>query len=81
MLVAELHQVLMDHEISCHCTCFSLQLGGVALDGLAELRCVQGMQDAALVKVVEGNCLILFVCVCLSLWRETLWAFDFVVDV
>nr|XP_040036639.1 clustered mitochondria protein homolog isoform X1 [Gasterosteus aculeatus aculeatus] len=53
MLVAELHQVLMDHEISCHCTCFSLQLGGVALDGLAELRCVQGMQDAALVKVVE----------------------------
>ncbi|KAL6098779.1 cluh [Pungitius sinensis] len=55
MLVAELHQVLMDHEISCHCTCFSLQLGGVALDGLAELRSVPGMQDAALIKVVEDS--------------------------
>ncbi|KAM8900368.1 clustered mitochondria protein homolog isoform 2-T3 [Spinachia spinachia] len=53
MLVAELHQVLMDHEISCHCTCFSLQLGGVALDGPVELRSVQGMQGGALIKVVE----------------------------
>ncbi|XP_068572202.1 clustered mitochondria protein homolog isoform X2 [Cebidichthys violaceus] len=53
MLVAELHQVLMEHEISCHCTCFSLQLRGIALDSLSELRSVQGIQDGALIKVVE----------------------------
>ncbi|CAG5872673.1 unnamed protein product [Menidia menidia] len=55
MLVAELHQVLMDHEITCHRTCFSLQLGGVALDNLAELRSIPGMQDGALIKVVEDS--------------------------
>ncbi|XP_031713035.1 clustered mitochondria protein homolog isoform X1 [Anarrhichthys ocellatus] len=53
MLVAELHQVLMEHEISCHCTCFSLQLGGIALDSLSELCSVQGIQDGAQIKVVE----------------------------
>uniref|UniRef100_A0A3B4ZTG7 Clustered mitochondria protein homolog n=1 Tax=Stegastes partitus TaxID=144197 RepID=A0A3B4ZTG7_9TELE len=55
MLVAELHQVLMDHEVTCHRTCFSLQLGGIALDGLAELHSIQGIQDGALVKVVEDS--------------------------
>uniref|UniRef100_A0A673BTG2 Clustered mitochondria (cluA/CLU1) homolog b n=1 Tax=Sphaeramia orbicularis TaxID=375764 RepID=A0A673BTG2_9TELE len=55
MLVAELHQVLMDHEITCHRTCFSLQLGGSVLDSLTELRCVQGLQDGAVIKVVEGS--------------------------
>ncbi|KAG7269413.1 hypothetical protein CRUP_015451, partial [Coryphaenoides rupestris] len=38
MLVTELHQVLMDHEMTCQRTCFSLQLGGAALDALMELR-------------------------------------------
>uniref|UniRef100_A0A3Q1FEA3 Clustered mitochondria protein homolog n=1 Tax=Acanthochromis polyacanthus TaxID=80966 RepID=A0A3Q1FEA3_9TELE len=55
MLVAELHQVLMDHEVTCHRTCFSLQLGGVALDSLTELRSIQGIQDGALIKVVEDS--------------------------
>uniref|UniRef100_A0A8C2ZJZ6 Clustered mitochondria homolog n=1 Tax=Cyclopterus lumpus TaxID=8103 RepID=A0A8C2ZJZ6_CYCLU len=53
MLVAELHQVLMEHEISCHCTCFSFQLGGIALDSLTELSSIQSIQDGALIKVVE----------------------------
>uniref|UniRef100_A0A667ZR58 Clustered mitochondria homolog n=1 Tax=Myripristis murdjan TaxID=586833 RepID=A0A667ZR58_9TELE len=55
MLVAELHQVLMDHEITCHRTCFSLQLGGTMLDSLTELRSIQGIQDGALIKVVEDS--------------------------
>lgn len=59
LLVAELHQVLMEHEVTCHRTCFSLQLGGTTLDGLTKLCSIQGMQDGALIKVVEGNCLIL----------------------
>ncbi|XP_022594435.1 clustered mitochondria protein homolog [Seriola dumerili] len=55
MLVAELHQVLMDHEITCHRTCFSLQLGGTTLDSLTELRSIQGIQDGALIKLVEDS--------------------------
>uniref|UniRef100_A0A8D3BCA0 Clustered mitochondria protein homolog n=1 Tax=Scophthalmus maximus TaxID=52904 RepID=A0A8D3BCA0_SCOMX len=55
MLVAELHQVLMDHEVTCHRTRFSLQLGGVVLDSLTELRSVQGIQDGALIKLVEDS--------------------------
>ncbi|XP_071362171.1 clustered mitochondria protein homolog isoform X1 [Trachinotus anak] len=55
MLVAELHQVLMDHEITCHRTCFSLQLGGTSLDSLTELRSIQGIQDGALIKLVEDS--------------------------
>ncbi|KAF1378436.1 hypothetical protein PFLUV_G00190540 [Perca fluviatilis] len=53
MLVVELHQVLMEHEITCHRTCFSLQLGGIVLDSLTELRSIQGIQDGVLIKVVE----------------------------
>lgn len=60
MLVAELHQVLMDHEITCHRTCFSLQLGGATLDSLTELHSIQGLHEGALIKLVEGKCLILF---------------------
>lgn len=59
LLVAELHQVLMEHEVTCHRTCFSLQLGDTTLDGLTKLCSIQGMRDGALIKVVEGNCLIL----------------------
>ncbi|MEQ2158512.1 hypothetical protein GOODEAATRI_013134 [Goodea atripinnis] len=55
MLVSELHQVLMDHEITCHRTCFSLQLGNTVLDSLTKLRSIQGIQDGALIRVVEGN--------------------------
>lgn len=53
--MAELQRVLMEHELTCHRTCFSLQLGGNALDGLAKLRDVQSLQDGASIKVVEGN--------------------------
>ncbi|XP_044079217.1 clustered mitochondria protein homolog isoform X2 [Siniperca chuatsi] len=55
LLVAELHQVLMEHEITCHRTCFSLQLGGTALNSLTELSSIQGIQDGALIKVVEDS--------------------------
>ncbi|KAG7224622.1 hypothetical protein INR49_011375 [Caranx melampygus] len=55
MLVAELRQVLMDHEVTCHRTCFSLQLGGITLDSLTELRSIQGIQDQALLKLVEDS--------------------------
>uniref|UniRef100_UPI0037E941DA clustered mitochondria protein homolog n=1 Tax=Semicossyphus pulcher TaxID=241346 RepID=UPI0037E941DA len=55
MLVAELHQVLMDHELTCHRTCFSLQLGGSVLDSLTELRAIQDIQEGALIKVVEDS--------------------------
>lgn len=60
MLVAELHQVLMDHEITCHRTCFSLQQGGSMLDSLTMLSSIPGIQEGALIKVVEGNCLLFF---------------------
>ena len=36
-LVQEIHQMLMDKEETCHRTCFSLQLDGVALDNFSEL--------------------------------------------
>ncbi|XP_034062393.1 clustered mitochondria protein homolog isoform X4 [Gymnodraco acuticeps] len=55
MVVAELHQVLMEHEVTCHLTSFSLQLGGTALDSQSELRSIQGIQDGALFKVVEDS--------------------------
>ncbi|KAK5858736.1 hypothetical protein PBY51_002854 [Eleginops maclovinus] len=55
MVVAELHQVLMEHEVTCHLTCFSLQLGGTALDSQSELCSIQGIQDGALFKVVEDS--------------------------
>uniref|UniRef100_A0A4W6F6X8 Clustered mitochondria homolog n=1 Tax=Lates calcarifer TaxID=8187 RepID=A0A4W6F6X8_LATCA len=55
MLVAELHQVLMDHEITCHRTCFSLQLGGATLDSLTELHSIQGLHEGALIKLVEDS--------------------------
>uniref|UniRef100_A0A8C9XLF0 Clustered mitochondria homolog n=1 Tax=Sander lucioperca TaxID=283035 RepID=A0A8C9XLF0_SANLU len=54
MLVVELHQVLMEHEITCHRTCFSLQLGGIVLDSLTDLRSM-GIQDGVLIKVVEDS--------------------------
>lgn len=55
MLVLELQQVLMDHEVTCHRTCFSLQLEGAVLDSLTELRSIESLQEGALIKVVEGN--------------------------
>ncbi|XP_038565524.1 clustered mitochondria protein homolog [Micropterus salmoides] len=55
LLVAELHQVLMEHEITCHRTCYSLQLGGITLDNLAELSSIEGIQDGAVIKVVEDS--------------------------
>ncbi|XP_041657329.1 clustered mitochondria protein homolog isoform X2 [Cheilinus undulatus] len=55
MLVAELHQVLMDHELTCHFTCFSLQLRGSVLDSLTQLHSIQGIQEGAPIKVVEDS--------------------------
>ncbi|KAK1883191.1 Clustered mitochondria protein like [Dissostichus eleginoides] len=55
MVVAELHQVLMEHEVTCHLTSFSLKLGGTALDSQSELRSIQGIQDGTLFKVVEDS--------------------------
>lgn len=57
MLVGELHQVLMEHQITCHRTCFSLRLGDVPLDSHTKLCSIQ---DGAVIKVEEGNCLTLF---------------------
>lgn len=56
ILVAELHQLLTEHEATCHRTCFSLRLGGVPLDGQAKLSSVQGVQEGAAIQVEEGNC-------------------------
>ncbi|KAM3601450.1 uncharacterized protein V6R79_013123 [Siganus canaliculatus] len=55
LLVAELHQVLMEHELTCHRTCFSLQLGGATMDSLTDLCSIPGIQDGALIKVVEDS--------------------------
>lgn len=58
MMVAELQQVLMDHERTCHHTCFSLQVGGAALDSFSELRSIEGIRNGGLIKVVEGKSLL-----------------------
>ncbi|KAM9846424.1 clustered mitochondria protein homolog [Aulostomus maculatus] len=55
MLVAELHQLLMDHELTCHRTCFSLQLGGAVPDSLTEMRSIEGIQNGGPIKVVDGS--------------------------
>ncbi|XP_030073373.1 clustered mitochondria protein homolog isoform X2 [Microcaecilia unicolor] len=52
-LVQEIIQVLMEHEDSCHRTCFSLQHEGNVLDNFAELRSVEGLKDGSLLKVIE----------------------------
>lgn len=54
-MVQEIHQVLMDREDTCHRTCFSLQLDGNVLDNFAELKSIEGLQEASLLKVVEGQ--------------------------
>ncbi|XP_060521182.1 clustered mitochondria protein homolog [Cylas formicarius] len=52
-LVQEIHQLLMDHEDTCHRTCFSLQLDGNMLDNFAELKSIDGLKEGSLIKVVE----------------------------
>ncbi|KAG7282509.1 hypothetical protein CRUP_020224 [Coryphaenoides rupestris] len=52
-MVQEIHQVLMDREDTCHRTCFSLQLDGNVLDNFAELKSIEGLQEASQLKVVE----------------------------
>ncbi|GAA51046.1 protein TIF31 [Clonorchis sinensis] len=54
-LVQEIHRVLMDREETCNCTCFSLVLNGQTLDMFAELKSVEGLNDGAEIRVVEGN--------------------------
>ncbi|XP_015229383.1 PREDICTED: clustered mitochondria protein homolog [Cyprinodon variegatus] len=53
MMVSELHQVLMDHEITCHRTCFSLQIGQTVLDSLTKLGSIEGIREGVLIRVVE----------------------------
>lgn len=55
MLVGELSQALMEHEITCHRTCFSLRLGDVPLDSHTKLSSIQ---DGTVIKLEEGNCLL-----------------------
>ncbi|XP_029475701.1 clustered mitochondria protein homolog isoform X2 [Rhinatrema bivittatum] len=52
-LVQEIIQVLMEHEDSCHRTCFSLQHEGTVLDNFAELSSVAGLKDDSMLKVIE----------------------------
>ncbi|VDD87948.1 unnamed protein product [Enterobius vermicularis] len=52
-MVQELHQVLLEREPTCHRTCFSLQLNGVALDHFTELKNIPGLRDGSVLKVVE----------------------------
>ncbi|XP_056385246.1 clustered mitochondria protein homolog isoform X2 [Hyla sarda] len=52
-LVQEIIQVLMEHEDSCHRTCFSLQFDGNVLDNFSELKSVEGLKDGSVLKVVE----------------------------
>uniref|UniRef100_A0A3Q4BA58 Clu domain-containing protein n=1 Tax=Mola mola TaxID=94237 RepID=A0A3Q4BA58_MOLML len=53
--VAELHHMLMQHETTCHRTCFSLQLGGTTLDSQSKLCSIQGIQGGARINVVEES--------------------------
>ncbi|OCT98193.1 clustered mitochondria protein homolog [Xenopus laevis] len=52
-LVQEIIQVLMEHEDSCHRTCFSLQFEGNVLDNFSELKAVEGLKEGSILKVVE----------------------------
>ncbi|XP_069615033.1 clustered mitochondria protein homolog [Ranitomeya imitator] len=52
-LVQEIIQVLMEHEDSCHRTCFSLQFDGNVLDNFSELKSVEGLKESSVLKVVE----------------------------
>ncbi|XP_073438771.1 clustered mitochondria protein homolog [Dendrobates tinctorius] len=52
-LVQEIIQVLMEHEDSCHRTCFSLQFDGNVLDNFSELKSVEGLKEGSVLKVVE----------------------------
>ncbi|TNM85190.1 hypothetical protein fugu_009368 [Takifugu bimaculatus] len=53
MLVAEVHQLLMEHENTCHRTCFSVRLGGVPLDSHTKISSIQGVQEGAVIKMEE----------------------------
>uniref|UniRef100_A0A915BII9 Clustered mitochondria protein homolog n=3 Tax=Parascaris univalens TaxID=6257 RepID=A0A915BII9_PARUN len=52
-MVQELHQVLLERESTCHRTCFSLHLNGVALDHFTELKNIAGLREGSILKVVE----------------------------
>lgn len=58
-MVQELHQVLLERETTCHRTCFSLQLDGQSLDHFTELKNISALRDGSIIRVVEGNFLVL----------------------
>uniref|UniRef100_A0A3P8VL51 Clustered mitochondria homolog n=1 Tax=Cynoglossus semilaevis TaxID=244447 RepID=A0A3P8VL51_CYNSE len=54
-LVSELHQRLMDHQVTCHRTCFSLHFGPIRIDGRTELGSVPGMKDGGALMKLGGD--------------------------
>nr|XP_057943587.1 clustered mitochondria protein homolog [Doryrhamphus excisus] len=54
MSVAELQQMLMDHDLTCHRTCFSLRLNNTVLDPAKQLSSFEGLRGG-MVKVVEES--------------------------
>lgn len=55
-----MHQLLMEHENTCHRTCFSVRLGGVSLDSHTKISSIQGVQEGAVIKLEEGNYLLFY---------------------
>lgn len=52
-MIQEVYQVLLEREVTCHRTCFSLQLNGQRLDNFTEVRAVPGLVDGSVITVVE----------------------------
>ncbi|XP_061905139.1 clustered mitochondria protein homolog isoform X3 [Entelurus aequoreus] len=52
MSVAELQQMLMGHELTCHRTCFSLRLDNTVMDAARKLNSMEGLHGGV-VQVVE----------------------------
>jgi protein TIF31 len=63
-MVQELHQVLLEREATCHRTCFSLQLDGIALDHFTELKNIAALKDGSVLRVAEGMFIIRMVVGC-----------------
>ncbi|KAM4051348.1 clustered mitochondria protein homolog isoform 2-T2 [Anomaloglossus baeobatrachus] len=76
-LVQEIIQVLMEHEDSCHRTCFSLQFDGNVLDNFSELKSVEGLKEGSVLKVVEEAYTIREARIHIRHFRDLLKSLDF----
>ncbi|XP_073529201.1 clustered mitochondria protein homolog [Phyllobates terribilis] len=76
-LVQEIIQVLMEHEDSCHRTCFSLQFDGNVLDNFSELKSVEGLKEGSVLKVVEEPYTIREARIHIRHFRDLLKSLDF----